>query len=128
MTARSDIFETGAIVQYLGEKSERCCPRAAGQVSDAIQWTYAGAQQRRAGDPEPDRPSTCSTPTRNGPSCGARARSDFAELKLKRVSDWLGDKHWLEGQFTIGDLVMVTVLDILRHTDLVAEFPTSPLT
>ena len=48
---------------------------------------------------------------------------DFAKLKLKRVSDWLGDKEWLEGRFTIGDLLMVTVLRNLRHTDLVAEFP-----
>jgi glutathione S-transferase len=40
------------------------------------------------------------------------------------VSDWLGDKTWLEGdRFTIGDLLMVTVLRFLRHTDLVAQFP-----
>ena len=39
------------------------------------------------------------------------------------MSDWLGDKEWLEDRFTIGDLMMVTVLRILRHTDLVAEFP-----
>ena len=49
---------------------------------------------------------------------------DFAKLKLKRISDWLGDKTWLEGErFTIGDLVMVTVLRFLRHSDLVAGFP-----
>ena len=49
---------------------------------------------------------------------------DFAKLKLKRVSDWLGDKTWLEGErFTIGDLVMVTVLRFLRHTDLVEQVP-----
>ena len=49
---------------------------------------------------------------------------DFANLKLKRVSDWLGDKQWLEGdRFTIGDLMMITVLRFLRHTDLVAGFP-----
>jgi glutathione S-transferase len=49
---------------------------------------------------------------------------EFARLRLKRVSDWLGDKKWLEGdRFTIGDLLMVTVLRFLRHTDLVAEFP-----
>ena len=49
---------------------------------------------------------------------------EFAKLKLKRVSDWLGDKQWLEGdRFTIGDLMMVTVLRFLRHTDLVAGFP-----
>jgi glutathione S-transferase len=50
--------------------------------------------------------------------------ADFAKLKLKRVSDWLGDKSWLEGdRFTIGDLIMTTTLRFLRHTDLVAQFP-----
>jgi glutathione S-transferase len=48
---------------------------------------------------------------------------DFAKLKLRRVSDWLGDKEWLEGRFTIGDLIMVTSLRFLRDTDLVANFP-----
>ncbi len=48
---------------------------------------------------------------------------DFAKLKLKRISDWLGDKPWLEGnRFTIGDLLMITTLRFLRHTELVAEF------
>ena len=47
---------------------------------------------------------------------------DFVKLKLKRLSDWLGDKTWLEGdRFTIGDLVMTTTLRFLRHTGLVAE-------
>src|SRR5207253_1956730 len=50
--------------------------------------------------------------------------ADFARLKLKRLSDWLGEKTWLEGdRFTIGDLVMVTTLRFLRHTNMVAEFP-----
>ena len=48
---------------------------------------------------------------------------DFARNKLKRVSDWLGDKQWLEGdRFTIGDLIMVTVLRIPKHTGMLAEF------
>ena len=50
--------------------------------------------------------------------------AEFVKLKLKRVSDWLGDKQWLEGdRFTIGDLVMATVLRFLRHTDLVSSIP-----
>jgi len=50
--------------------------------------------------------------------------ADFARLKLKRLSDWLGDKTWLEGdRFSIGDLVMTTTLRFLRHTDMVAQFP-----
>ncbi len=46
-----------------------------------------------------------------------------ARLKLKRLSDWLGESEWLDGRFTIGDLMMVTVLRNVRHTGLVAEQP-----
>jgi glutathione S-transferase len=117
------IFETGAIAQYVGEQSEALLPRDAQGRFRAIQWTYAAlnsvepailnlllidlffigeewAKQRRPGAEE------------------------FAKLKLKRVSDWLGNKQWLENdRFTIGDLLMVTVLRFLRHTELVAGFP-----
>jgi len=51
------------------------------------------------------------------------ARTMPINPKLKRVSDWLGDKPWLEGdRFTIGDLLMVTVLRNLKHSGIVAEF------
>ena len=44
--------------------------------------------------------------------------------KLKRVTDALAGKDWLAGQFSIADIAMVTVLNNLRHTDLIAEYPT----
>ena len=47
----------------------------------------------------------------------------MCKQKLKRVSDALGSKEWLAGQFLIADIMMVTVLNNLRHTDLVAEYP-----
>ena len=47
----------------------------------------------------------------------------MVERKLRRVSDALGDKDWLAGQFSIADIAMVTVLNNLRHTDMVAQFP-----
>ena len=43
--------------------------------------------------------------------------------KLKRVSDALGDKDWLAGEFSIADVMMVTVLNSLKNTGFVAEYP-----
>jgi glutathione S-transferase len=117
------IFESGAIVQYIGDKSEALLPRDTRERFRAIQWTYAALNSV-----EPAilnlllidifyKGEEWATLRRPG-------AADFARLKLKRLSDWLGDKQWLEGdRFTIGDLVMVTVLRFLRHTDMVAEFP-----
>jgi glutathione S-transferase len=117
------IFESGAIVQYVGDKSETLLPRDRRARYRAIQWTYAALNSV-----EPAilnlllidifyKGEQWATLRRPG-------AADFVKLKLNRLSHWLGDKPWLEGdRFTIGDLVMVTVLRFLRHTDMVAEFP-----
>jgi glutathione S-transferase len=49
----------------------------------------------------------------------------FARMRLQQLSDRLGDKQWLEGdRFTIGDLMMVTVLRIADRSGQLADFPT----
>ncbi len=116
------IFETGAIVQYVGENSEALLPRDPQGRYRAIQWTYAALNSV-----EPALINLLLIDLFFTDEEWAKLRrpgaADFAKLKLKRVSDWLGDKTWLEGdRFTIGDLIMTTTLRFLRHTDLVAQF------
>jgi len=116
------IFETGAIVQYVGEQSEALLPRDPQNRFRAIQWTYAALNSV-----EPAILNLLLIDIFFTGEEWAKLRrpgaEEFARLKLKRVSDWLGDKPWLEGErFTVGDLMMVTVLRFLRHTGLVAEF------
>ena len=116
------IFETGAILQYIGEKDERLLPRDPQGRYRAIQWTYAALNSV-----EPALMNLLLIDIFFTGEEWAKLRRpgalDFARLKLKRISDWLGDKEWLEGRFTIGDLMMVTVLRFLRHTNLVDGFP-----
>jgi glutathione S-transferase len=117
------IFETGAIVQYIGEKSEALLPRDKQGRYRAIQWTYAALNSV-----EPAIFNVLAVdlfyPEEEWAKLRRPGAVDFAKLKLKRVSDWLGDKEWLEGdRFTIGDLIMVTSFRFLRHTGIVAEFP-----
>ena len=47
----------------------------------------------------------------------------MVESRLDRLADRIGDRQWLEGSFTAGDLLMVAVLRILDYTDLVAKRP-----
>jgi len=116
------LFESGAILQYLGEKSEALLPRETQARYRAIGWTYAALNSV-----EPALTSLLLIDVFYTGEEWAKLRrpgaEDFARQKLKRVSEWLGDKDWLEGRFSIGDLLMVTVLRFLRHTDLVAQFP-----
>ncbi len=116
------IFETGAIVQYLGEQSETLLPRDPQGRYRAIQWTYAALNSV-----EPAILNLLLIDIFFAGEEWAKLRrpgaAEFAKGKLKRVSDWLGEKTWLEGdRFTIGDLIMVTTLRFLRHTDLIAQF------
>lgn len=116
------IFETGAIIQYVGEKSEALLPRDPQGRFRAIQWTYSALNSV-----EPALMNLLLIDLFFTDEEWAKLRrpgaEQFVRQKLKRVSDWLGDKEWLEDRFTIGDLMMVTVLRFLRHTELVAEFP-----
>jgi len=118
------IFESGAIVQYIGEKTEALLPRDEQGRIRAIQWTYAAVSsvepfvQLRAllnvvfADQEWAEPAK---PTFD----------HFARLRLQQLSDRLGPKPWLEGErFTIGDLMMVTVLRIADRSGQLADFPT----
>jgi glutathione S-transferase len=43
--------------------------------------------------------------------------------RLDELATWLGERDYLEERFTVGDLMMTTVLRGLRHTDLVAASP-----
>ncbi|MEO7601738.1 MAG: glutathione S-transferase family protein [Sphingomicrobium sp.] len=114
------IFESGAIVQHIGEKSEKLLPRDAVARIHAIQWTYAALNSV-----EPAIQNLTAIDLFHSAEEWAKLRrpgaEEFVRLKLKRVADRLGDKEWLEDHFTIGDLIMASVLRILRHTDLVAE-------
>lgn len=113
------IFETGAIVQYIGEKTEVLLPRELQGKYRAIQWTYAALNSV-----EPGVQHRVLLDAFHSDQEWAKLRKpsadEFARLKLRRVSDWLGDQQWLEGdRFTIGDLVMVTVLRLANAGGLI---------
>ena len=121
--ATVQIFESGAILQYIGEKTDALLPRDPQGRYRAIQWTYAAVSsmepfiQFRAllnfvfADQdwaEPAKPTF----------------DHYSRMRLQQLSDRLGDKQWLEGErFTIGDLMMVTVLRIADRSGQLADFP-----
>ncbi|AXQ30633.1 glutathione S-transferase family protein [Solimonas sp. K1W22B-7] len=116
------LFESGAILIHLGERDERLLPKDPAARSRAIAWTLAALNSV-----EPAIQNLASIDLFYANEEWAQLRrpgaAEFVNLRLSRVSTWLGDKDWLEDRFTIGDLLMVSVLRILRHTDLLAAFP-----
>lgn len=116
------LSESSSIVLYLGERSEVLLPRDKIARARAISWVMAaissveqhvyflGRLDLFPGDYKPD------------PAMRPMA-VDFVEKRLVALSAWLGEKDYLEDRFTAGDLVMASVLKMLRHTDLVAQKP-----
>ncbi len=116
------MFESGAILLYLGEQDERLLPRDEARRWQAITWLIAALNSV---EPSLMQIVMLDVFQANEPwAKDARPSAvEFARSRLSPVVDALGDREWLTGPFTIADIMMVTVLRQLRHTDIVAGFP-----
>lgn len=116
------MFETGAILLYLGERGEMLLPRDDAGRTRAMSWLVAALNSV-----EPTIWNLVEIDIFDPDEEWARLRRPQAveavRQRLGRLSEWLGGKNYLEDRFTVGDLMMTTVLRILRFTDLVAEHP-----
>lgn len=116
------LFESGAILLYLGEQDERLLPREAQARWEATAWLIAALNSV-----EPTLMQIVSLDIfQAGQPWVKEARPaaiEFACSRLGRVSEALGDREWLTGRFTVADIMMVSVLRNIRHTDIVAGFP-----
>lgn len=116
------LFESGAIVLHVGERSEILLPADAAGRARARTWVFAALNSM-----EPVFDPLGDIDLFHAGEEWTRVRRPQAEQavldRLGRLADWLGQREYLEGRFTAGDLMMTTVLRNLRHTDLVARFP-----
>lgn len=115
------LFESGAIVLYIGERSEALLPADARAAASACQWLVSALNSV-----EPFLINVALIDVFYADEEWARLRRpdavEFAKKRLSALSRHLGDKPFLDGdRFTCGDLMMVTVLQVLRHTDIVTS-------
>ena len=116
------LFESGAIVLRLAEGCEALCPRDDAGRAKMTQWVIAALNSI-----EPHIQNLTSIDIFFAEEAWAKARRPGAEalakLKLEALAKRLQGREYLEDRFTAGDLMMVTVLRNLRHTDLVSGHP-----
>lgn len=115
------LFESGAIVLHIGERSETLLPKEAGARARAVQWLIAALNSI-----EPSIMNIALIDIFYSNEEWARLRRpgavEFAQRRLSALSKSLGDKPYLDGdRFSAGDLMMTTVLRMLRHTDIVTS-------
>jgi glutathione S-transferase len=116
------MFESGAIVMHLAERSETLMPTDKVGRERTKSWMFAALNSL-----EPRIVELANIDLFNKDEEWAKQRRPGAEAaavkRLTDLSNWLDGRDYLEGRFTAGDLLMTSVLRILRHTDIVARMP-----
>src|SRR5262249_21242501 len=115
------LFESGAIVLHIGERSDALLPRDPGARARARQWLIPALNSI-----EPFVMNVAGIDLFYANEEWAKLRRpgavEFVQKRLSALSRSLGDKPYLDGDdFTAGDLIMTTVLRILKHTDIVTS-------
>jgi glutathione S-transferase len=114
------LFESGAIVLHIAERSEALAPSDAHGLARTKAWMFAALNSV-----EPSVQNLAAIDLfHTGEAWAAERRPKAVEAvqnRLAALEHWLGGRDYLEDRFTAGDLLMTTVLRILRHTDIVSR-------
>jgi glutathione S-transferase len=116
------LFETGAIVLHIAERHAGLLPGEANARARAIAWMFAAVntveppilESSNARLLEHDKPWY----EDRRPLVAERVRH-----RLNQLAGRLGEADWLDGAFSAGDLMMVSVLLRSRPSGMLNEFP-----
>jgi glutathione S-transferase len=116
------LFESGAIVLHIAECSDVLMPPDANGRARTSAWVFAALNSV-----EPHIQNLAELDLFHAREDWALLRRPMAvqavQKRLTVLEEWLGERAYLEDRFTAADLMMTTVLRILRHTDIVSKRP-----
>ena len=116
------LFETGAIVLHLAQNHPGLLPDDPDARARATTWMFAALNTI-----EPPILDLVVARFQEGDKPWAEERLPLVKerirQRLQQLSARLGDADWLDGAFSAGDLMMVSVLLRLRPSGLLDEFP-----
>jgi glutathione S-transferase len=114
------IFESGAILLHLGEKSEKLMPRDARGRSEVIEWVFAALNSVEM----------ASLPWSLMQFSGDTATKPFTffddflkTYRLGRIEPVLAKREWLAGTFSVADIQMADVLRLVDRFDGLKDYP-----
>jgi glutathione S-transferase len=116
------LFETGAIVLHIAERHAGLLPRDGNARARAIMWLFAALNTV---EPPILELGTARLLEADKPWSAARMPlvEDRVRHRLGQLSRRLGDADWLDGTFSAGDLMMVSVLLRLRSSGILDDYP-----
>jgi len=116
------LFETGAIVLHIARHHAGLLPDDADAQERAVMWMFAALNTM-----EPPILELFTVRILEGDKPWAAERlplvKDRLRARLQQLSDRLGDADWLDGAFSAGDLMMVSVLLRAKPSGILDEYP-----
>ena len=116
------LFETGSIVLHIAQRHQGLLPDDADARARAITWMFAALSSV-----EPCILELANARLVESDKPWAKERMplvmDRVRDRLKPLAARLGEADWLDGAFSAGDLLMVSVLLRLRASGILDEFP-----
>jgi glutathione S-transferase len=113
------IFETGAILLHLGERSAALLPADPGARSEAIQWLFAALNSvEMASLPW----ALLAFTGDKGNSPASKFFGDWVKARLGHLEPVLADREWLAGPFSIADIALADALRLIARFDGLAEY------
>jgi glutathione S-transferase len=117
------LFESGAIVLYVAERSAKLLPHDPRTRAQVIQWMFAALNSV-----EPHVEGLTGIDLFHAGEAWAKERRpavvELAHKRLDALASRLEGRDHLVGSFSAADILMTTVLRSIRHTDLLAAYPT----
>ncbi|QRM54066.1 glutathione S-transferase family protein [Sinorhizobium sp. BG8] len=114
------IFESGAILLHLGERSDALIPSDPRGRSTVVEWLFAALNSVEAAS-LPWSIFVFSGDTTETP--GRKHLDGFLETRLKHMDAVLAEREWLAGCFSIADILMADVLRLVGRFDGLAAHP-----
>lgn len=116
------LFESGAIILHIADRYPGLLPDEPNARSRAITWLFAALNTVEP--PIVDR-SMATILERDKSWYAERlpVLDGYVRTRLNQLSSRLGDAEWLDGAFSAGDLMMVTVLRRLGSSGILDEYP-----
>jgi glutathione S-transferase len=114
------LFESGAILFYLGERSEALMPGDPRGRSEATEWLFAALNSVEAAS------LPWSIFIFSGDTVETTARkqiNDFLKARLSHMEPIFAAREWLAGRFSIADILMADVLRLVDRFDGLAAHP-----
>jgi glutathione S-transferase len=116
------LFETGSIIFHIAERHAGLLPSDPNARARAITWMFAAVNTV-----EPPILELANARLLEGDKPWSKDRlplvQDRVRDRLKQLAVRLGDADWLDGAFSAGDLMMVHVLERLKPSGILQEFP-----